>query len=360
VIAPVVRCLVVAADPVLGAEISALADDLPGVQLVGVIAPLRAVAGRLPPCDVALVADPGEGGAPGLRQLVAGCDRPAVVLARAAGMDTYRRALGAGARAVLPLPAVPSALGDALGEATATAAHTTTAPAGSVVAVAAAKGGAGATAIALALARLADGLLVDLSGARADLAALLGCRADRSLADLAHVGDGLAAAVETVAVTHPCGLRLVPGPAGPEIAAALPSGFAAALVRELRAAPPAVVDAGTAAFAASREAAVAADRTLVVVTPDAYSAAGGRELVTGLARWGAGTDAIAVVVNRWSRRSELSLRGITRTVGAPVVAALGNDEVGMNAFANGHARLERWPGRSHAAALREVAAELAG
>jgi hypothetical protein len=32
----------------------------------------------------------------------------------------------------------------------------------------------------------------------------------------------------------------------------------------------------------------------------------------------------------------------------------------MNAFANGHARLERWPGRSHAAALREVAAELAG
>ncbi len=68
-----------------------------------------------------------------------------------------------------PLPAVPSALGDALVEATATAAHTATAPPwGRVVAVAAAKGGAGATAIALALARLVDGLLVDLSGARAE------------------------------------------------------------------------------------------------------------------------------------------------------------------------------------------------
>jgi hypothetical protein len=32
----------------------------------------------------------------------------------------------------------------------------------------------------------------------------------------------------------------------------------------------------------------------------------------------------------------------------------------MNALANGHARLERWPGRSQAAALRELAAELAG
>jgi len=87
-IAPVVRCLVVASDPLLGAEMTALADDLPGVQLVGVIAPLRAVAGRLPPCDVALLADPGERGAPALRQLVAGCVRPAVVLARSAGVDT--------------------------------------------------------------------------------------------------------------------------------------------------------------------------------------------------------------------------------------------------------------------------------
>ena len=118
-ITPVVRCLVVAADPALGAEMAALADDLPGVQLVGVLAPLRAVSGRLPPCDVALLADPGVGEAPGLRQLVSGCGRPAVVLTRSAGVDVYRRALAAGARAVLALPAVPSGLVDALTEATA-------------------------------------------------------------------------------------------------------------------------------------------------------------------------------------------------------------------------------------------------
>jgi Flp pilus assembly CpaE family ATPase len=119
-----------------------------------------------------------------------------------------------------------------------------------------------------------------------------------------------------------------------------------------------VVDAGTAAFPAAREAAAAADRTLVVVTPDAYAAAAGRELVTALARAGATSDAFAVVVNRWSRRSELSLRSIARTVGAPVAAAVGRDDAAMSAFANGRARLERWPARSHAAALRELAVEL--
>ena len=129
-------------------------------------------------------------------------------------------------------------------------------------------------------------------------------------------------------------------------------------MRELRTAAPAVIDAGCAAFPASREVAVAADRTLIVVTPDAYAAAAGRELVTALVRSGASTDAIAVVVNRWSRRSELSLRGIARTVGAPVAAAVGVDAAAMDALANGRVRLERWPGRAHAAALRELAAEV--
>ena len=358
-IAPVVRCLVVAADPGVGAEMGALADDLPSVQLVGIVGPLRAVSGRLPPCDVALLADPAAGEAPGLRQLVAGCGRPAVVLTRSVGVDVYRRALAAGARAVLPLPAVPSGLVDALVEATAGDAVTPAAAAeGRVVAVAGAKGGVGATSIALALALLGSALLVDLSGARASLAALLGCRVERSVADLAHVGEGLAAAIATAAVEHPCGLRLVPGPPGPEIAGTLPGGFASALVRELRTTAPALIDSGCAAFTAAREVAIAADRTLVVVTPDAYAAAAGRELVTTLARSGASSDAITVVVNRWSRRSELSLRSIARTVGTPVAAAVGIDDATMDAFANGRARLERWPGRAHTSALRTLAAEL--
>jgi pilus assembly protein CpaE len=362
VIAPVVRCLVVAADPALAGEMAALADDLPELQLVGAVAPLRAVSGRLPACDVVLVADPGSSMAPGLRQLVAGCARPAVVLSRAADVDAYRRALAAGARAVLPLPSAPSALADAVGEATAAAGPIPGgAPAGRVLAVAAATGGAGATAVALALARVAGATMVDLSGSRTAVAGLLGCGSERTLADLAHVGEGLAAALDTAAVEHPCGLRLVPGPPGPELAATLPGGFAAALVRELRgAAGAAVVDVGVAAFPAAREAAVAADRTVVVVTPDARAAAAARELVTALARWEASADAVGVVVNRWSRRAELSLRGIARSVGAPVVAALGTDRAAMAAFDNGRARLERWPPRAHAAALRRLAEELGG
>lgn len=357
-IAPVVRCLVVSADPVLGAELSALVDDLPGAQLVSVVPPLRAVAGRLPPSDVALVADPGEASAPGLRQLVAGCERPAVVVARSADVDTYRRALAAGARGVLALPAVPAALGDALAEAATAGGMTATAVEGRVVAVAGAKGGTGTTSIALAVARLAGGLLVDLSGSRASLPALIGCRGDRSLVDLAHVGDGLAAAVETAAVPHPCGLRLLPGPAGPEVAAALPAGFATALVHDLRMTTRAVVDAGTAAFPAAREAVASADRTLVVVTPDTQAVAAGRELVTALVRTGAGADTTAVVVNRWSRRAELSLRGIARAVGAPVAATVKLDPRAMDALANGRADLDRWPGRAHADALHAIVQEL--
>ena len=130
-------------------------------------------------------------------------------------------------------------------------------------------------------------------------------------------------------------------------------------MRELRTAAPAVVDVGTAAFTASREAAVAADRTLVVVTPDAYAAAAGRELVTALAR------AVRPPMHSPSSSTagaaaRVSLRSIARTVGAPVAAAVGGDDAGMGALANGRLRLERWPARSHAAALRDLAAELAG
>jgi pilus assembly protein CpaE len=258
---------------------------------------------------------------------------------------------------VLPLPAVPAALGDVLVEASVAAGAAAPSPSGRVTAVVGAKGGTGTTSTALAIARLSGAALVDMSGSWASLAALLGCRSERSLADLAHVGEGLAAAVASAAVEHPCGLRLVPGPAGPEIAAALPGGFAAALVRDLRAGGPAVVDAGCGAFAASREAAVAADRALVVVTPDAPAAAAVRELVKTLARAGS-ADGIRVVVNRWSRRSELSLRGIARTVGVPVAAVVRADAEALDALADGRARLDRWPGRRHTVALRELAAEV--
>ena len=67
---------------------------------------------------------------------------------------------------------------------------------------------------------------------------------------------------------------------------------------------------------------------------------------------------MSVVVNRWSRRSELSLRSIARTVGAPVAAAVGIDDSTMDAFANGRAQLDRWPGRAHTAALRTLATGL--
>ncbi len=208
--------------------------------------------------------------------------------------------------------------------------------------MAGARGGAGASAVALALAAGRHALLVDLAGSRAGLAFSLGAAHDRSLAELAQAGEALAAGIETVSIELPSGLRLVPGPPDPDLLSAVAPGWGLELVREVRARERvSVLDLGLAAPGPAREALVAADRLLVVVTPVRTALEAARTLVLDAARWGAAA-APELVVNRWSRRADVGLRTISRTADVPIAAVVRDNPRAMAGYDAGRIDLARW------------------
>jgi pilus assembly protein CpaE len=358
-----VRCVVVSTDPAVVAACSAAVEGAAGIDVVGAVSRNRVLGGTAPPCDVVLVADaPGAPAAGWAHEAVRACPHAAVVLlTEDTDVETYRAALRAGVRAVVQLPmstaALVSGIADAV-RASGPEAGPIRGAAGDVTAVAGARGGVGASAVALALAAGARALLIDLARSRAGLAFTLGARPDRSLADLAQAGDALAAGIETVAAEHPSGLRFVAGPTDPDVLDALAPGWGSELVRELRARERAsVLDVGCVIAGASREVFAAADRTLVVVTPDRAALEAARSLVLDATRWGARSDA-QIVVNRWSRHAEIGLRAISRLVDAPVAAVVRENRRSMSGYANGRLDLARWcrtgPGASLAAATGRV------
>ena len=215
--------------------------------------------------------------------------------------------------------------------------------AGGVIAVAGARGGVGATAVALALAAAAKALLIDLAGSRVGLAFTLGARPDRSLADLAQAGDVACLGHRTrSSIEHPAGLAIVTGPPDPDLLGTLAPGWGSELVRELRARERlSVLDVGCAVSAAPREALVAADRVLVVVTPTRSALEAARALVLAVTRWGAAAEP-EIVVNRWSRRADIGLRAISRIVDAPVAAVVRDDRRSMSGYDERQLDLDRW------------------
>lgn len=358
---PGVRCVVVSTDPAVVSACSAAVDGSGEIDIVASVSRSRALAGTAPPCDVLLVADaPAAPAAAWASEAVRACPYAAVVLlTEDTDLETYRAALRAGVRAVVHLPLSTAALASAIADAARTSrSHDGVlrrGAAGAVHAVAGARGGVGATAVALALATGTRALLVDLTRSRAGLAFTLGGRPDRSLADLAQAGDALAAGIDTVTTEHPSGLRFVAGPSSPDVFDIVAPGWGSELVRELRAREPAsVLDVGTVLSGAPREAFAAADRTLVVVTPDRAALEAARSLVLDATTWGARASA-EIVVNRWSRRAEIGLRTISRLVDAPVAAVVRDDRRSMVGYANGRVDLAGWsrsgPGASLAVAI---------
>jgi pilus assembly protein CpaE len=333
-------------DPALIAACGAAAEASAGVEVVASVSRSRVIGGALPACDVLLVADaPGHAAAGWAEDAARACPGVAVVLlVDDAGVETYRAALRVGACAVATLPVNPvgltAAVADAL-RAHRPGAGTGDAP-GEVIAVAAASGGVGASAVALALAAAWRGLLVDLSRARAGLAFTLGASPERSLADLAQAGEALAAGIGTVAAEHPCGLRFLPGPPDADVLSAVGPGWGLTLVREVRARErTTVIDVGEAAEGSAREALVAAERLLVVVTPVRSALEAARALVLDAARWGAAAHP-ELVVNRWSRKADVGLRAVSRIVDAPVAAVVRDGPRRMRAYDEGCVDVARW------------------
>ena len=355
-----VRCVVVSTDPAVVAACSAAAEGAAGIDVVAAVSRSRVLGGAAPACDVLLVADaPGAPAATWAHEAARACPQAAVVLVTGdTDVETYRSALRAGVRAVVHLPTSTAALVSGIADAVRSGGAVSgpaRGAAGAVSAVAGARGGVGASAVALALAACERALLVDLTGSRAGLAFTLSVRPERSVADLAQAGDALAAGIDTVTVEHPSGLRFVAGPPDPDILDVLAPGWGSELVRELRSREQvSVLDVGCVRAGAPREALAAADRALVVVTPDRATLEAARSLVLDATRWGARAGA-QIVVNRWSRHAEIGVRAIARLVDAPVAAVVRDDRRSMSAYANGRLDLAHWlrtgPGASLPAGL---------
>jgi MinD-like ATPase involved in chromosome partitioning or flagellar assembly len=296
-----------------------------------VLDPSAALSGIAPESDVMLVCD--GAGQPALaiaRSLLAGGPGLPVVLAsRHADLAAHRAAMAAGARGLVELPADAALLARTVAEAGQSGgAPGVAAEAGRVVAVCASRGGAGASSIAVALAGAAGALLVDLAPGFDDAAARLGCTPGRTIADLAVLGGGIGSeAIAQVASQHPSGMRLVAAPPDPDAFALVPPDLGSTLVRAARgAAPLSLMDIGVPVGELAGRAAAAADRILIVTTPDVRSVACAASLVAWLDRRGVSAAGVSLVVNRWRRSSELSLRGIERSVSLPIACAVRNDD----------------------------------
>ena len=156
-----------------------------------------------------------------------------------------------------------------------------------------------------------------------DDAQRLGCVPQRGLGDIAALEDSLGAdSLRAIAAGHVDGYRLVARSAG-ALALELPTpALARALVRESRAvAALTAFDLGVPTDQAALAAALGADRVLLVTTPDSPAVGCATVAVDWMVQRGLPAGSIRLVVNRWARGGELSLRGIELAVGVPVAAA---------------------------------------
>jgi pilus assembly protein CpaE len=192
------------------------------------------------------------------------------------------------------------------------------------VAVCGAKGGTGTSTTALELARAASGLLVDMAAGFDDTATRLGCAPRRTLADLVPlIGELGNDAVRSVACPHPEGMWLIARPEAADDLDLIPSALGSALVRESRAvAPLSLFDLGVPRGELAAQVVAAADQVLVVTTADPRAVACAAVAAVWLDRRGVPGSTVSLVVNRWQRGGELSLRGIERSAGLPVAAVV--------------------------------------
>jgi pilus assembly protein CpaE len=333
------RCLIVGADPLTASLLEAALESGRGLVGVGRVDPVHALAGMRPACDVLLIAEASD--ERGLRLVgdlaIAAPGVPTLLVTSRPDTGMLREAMAVGARGVIEQPFDSDRLAETV--------HAVAAPGaaaghhhagGRFVAVCASKGGTGATTVAVSLVVRAGGLLIDAAGGFADLAEQLGCTPERTLADIARLGQAVGGdAIDAVAVAHPEGYQLVAGTGSPEAAALVPAGVGPALARVCRTARPlTVVDLGVPVSTLALEVAVCADTVLVVVTPDRYAVRAAASLAARLAGLGIAERALAVVVNRLSPDASLSSKTVERAIGLPVLATLREDTRLGRAFAD--------------------------
>ena len=321
------RCLVVGGDSAVAAGVAAVIESAPGLVCGGVLEPAAAISGLRPVCDVIVACDAaGQTAIELAAPLIRTCGGVPVIVATAApDIGAHRAALAVGARGVLGLPPDADELVRSVGSAAgARREQDSRGQAGRVVAICGAKGGCGVSVLATSVARASRGLLIDMGGGFDDAAQRLGCAPRRSLADVAGLDDALSAdALRSLVCTHPDGMQLVARSADPGATEMVSPELARALVRESRAvAALTLTDLGVATGEHTLAVAVSADRLLLVATPYPAVVDCAARAASWLDRRGVPGGSVGLVVNRWTRGGEMSLRGIERAVGVPVVSVV--------------------------------------
>ncbi|MCI3272773.1 AAA family ATPase [Streptomyces cylindrosporus] len=198
---------------------------------------------------------------------------------------------------------------------------------GTVVTVSGAKGGVGATltAIQLALAAQASGrsaALVDMDLQTGDVASYLDVQFRRSVVDLAAITDISPRVLADAVYRHDTGVALLLAPGEGERGEEVTDRAARQIVSALRSRyEVVVVDCGAQLSGAGAAAVEMADLALLVTTPDVLAVRGAKRTVRMWDRLQIRkAEETTVVVNRFSRGSEIQPPLIQRITGTAVAA----------------------------------------
>lgn len=312
-------------------QVSAVEDELArGAELVRAKAP-----------SVALVfLDPDRAAALEATREIGRTGCSPVVVSRDHDPDLVLQAMRAGARDLAYLDGQDD-VRRAVSGLVAQAAPPTEAPAGRLVAVFGAKGGTGATTIATNLAgALVDDdaaiALVDADFQLGDVEAFLDTRCEftwRTLSQDLHRLDR--ELLRNSMVRHKSGVHLLAQTTRPEDADDLDGRAVGRALELLRASYDVVVADGLADFSATSLAVLdRADTILLVLTQDVPSLKNAYRCLELFRRLGYGADKTKVVVNRYGKRSELTLDTIADAIGQPVAHTVANDFPAVTAAIN--------------------------
>jgi len=318
----------------------------------------------------AVVINLGHMGEPALKlvqRLTAECPSTAVICASSdSSPDLILHSLRAGARDFIRLPVKEEELNTVI-ERTAefSAQHVAAEPKtrGKAIAVFSSKGGCGCSLIAtnLALVQTTPTVLVDLNLQSGDLEVMLGVRPKFSLADVVDNRDRLDdALLANYLTTHSQNVSLLAAPMKAESAEDIEPKHIYEVMELLRQRFETVIIDTPHSFDATTISALDhCDQILVVLTLEIHAIRSTRRALEIFDRLGYPRKKIRLVVNRWSKNTELDQRQIETFLGERVVGFIQSDyRAAVNSINLGQPMVLSAPASKATADLRQVASKL--
>lgn len=318
----------------------------------------------------AVVINLGHMGEPALKlvqRLTAECPSTAVICASSdSSPDLILHSLRAGARDFIRLPVKDEELNTVIERTVEfSAQHASDEPKtrGKAIAVFSSKGGCGCSLIAtnLALVQSAPTVLVDLNLQSGDLEVMLGVRPKFSLADVVDNRDRLDdALLANYLTTHSQNVSLLAAPSKAESAEDIEPKHIYEVMELLRQRFETVIIDTPHSFDATTISALDhCDQILVVLTLEIHAIRSTRRALEIFDRLGYPRKKIRLVVNRWSKNTELDQRQIESFLGERVVGFIQSDyRAAVNSINLGQPMVLSAPASKATADLRQIASKL--